>query len=494
MGQNLANSITGNIPKAVLCVGQAQMQVQYNPNAIHISSHAGSEMRYAGGNLGSASDNQIIQMVHPTSTTMSFQLIFDDMNPQDAFMLENIAPTAGNAISAGANIIKKASGKEYSVQTQIDGLMSLLTQDRTREITFHWAELSFGGRLESVSSRYTMFNKHGNPIRGIVDISICQEESNTNKGNNSNKGQEKEYWNQAFHKAFDSNTQKSGIDKIISPVEKAIITIRMANEPESESASAKGSSASRKALIRLKPVPMEGSPERGTGLGGIAGALNRTSNVQAEAASSLNESRQPSAGPADSLTKQFMVQFNPSELSISGYGGGMVQKMDYTQGGKTSFEEANAQISLSVKLIFDKADTQDAFMADKWNASPTALAANAVKAAKSLAGKSNHSVQTEVEGFVAALYSPRTREITFGWGNMSYTGILNGVSARYTMFNVQGIPIRAEVTLSMLCVDKVVSEGSMGSWEAGYNKAFGQGSSSYVNAAQKVGNLLNFNL
>ena len=66
--------------------------------------------------------------------------------------------------------------------------------------------------------------------------------------------------------------------------------------------------------------------------------------------------------------KCFHVQFNPSELSLNGYGGGRVTKTDFSDKdgkGDIRFESAAVRITLNVKLIFDKVDPQDAFMSDK---------------------------------------------------------------------------------------------------------------------------------
>ncbi len=259
--QNLLSSLTGNIPKAILCVrqvtdddtledtvadakalqekllatteraldsslgegaekaknlskgavstfssltgggglmagsGYLAMEVQYNPNAIYMETQAGQQVQYSGGNLGNGSNNQITQVHQPVSTTMSFQLIFDDMNPSDAFMLENISATAGNAVSGISSVVRKLEGRGYSVQKQIDGLMALLTQDATRQVIFFWARMCFRGELTSVSTRYTMFNKDGNPIRGVVELSIRQ-------GNEKEFAYDETYWDKAFTKAF----------------------------------------------------------------------------------------------------------------------------------------------------------------------------------------------------------------------------------------------------------------------------------------------------
>lgn len=132
-------------------------------------------------------------------------------------------------------------------------------------------------------------------------------------------------------------------------------------------------------------------------------------------------------------------------------------------------------------------------MADKLNTSATAMATGIAKGVLAGKGKKDNSVQKEVEGFIAALRSKYTRRITFHWGTMNYTGVLNRVSAQYTMFNVLGEPIRAVVGLSLVCADKDVSPGNMGAWQKYYVELFGGGDQSFV-GAQKIGNLININL
>ena len=274
LGQNALASLTGNLPKAVLCVrkmsvsgsgqggiketaqmasdlqarllkstedalnglagnlteasqtfqslrstammgsGYLALEVQYNPSSIYLDTQAGRQVQYSGGSLGSNSTNQIVQVTQPVSTTMSFQLVFDDMNLRDAFMMENTALTAGNAISAVAKAVNDKKGG-YSVQNQMDGLMALLTRDETRQVIFFWGKMCFRGELTGVSSKYTMFNKDGNPIRGTVDLTLRQ-------GNEPQFQYDETYWDEAFTNAFgdqDENVTsgiKSKADKVLN--------------------------------------------------------------------------------------------------------------------------------------------------------------------------------------------------------------------------------------------------------------------------------------
>ncbi len=200
--------------------------------------------------------------------------------------------------------------------------------------------------------------------------------------------------------------------------------------------------------------------------------------------------------PEDAHRRKFTVQFNPNELTLSGYGGASVSKMSYSkEGGQKAVaqEVADTRISMSVNLIFDEVTPWDSFMADRLTTSPTALLTGGVQIAKSLLGK-DHTVQQKVEGFIAALRDPLTSLIIFTWGDLSYSGVLSRVGVHYTMFNTKGYPVRAVVSMSIVCADASVSPGRMGQWEKHYEEAFDNGSFSLVGAAQKVGNMLNLNL
>lgn len=236
---------------------------------------------------------------------------------------------------------------------------------------------------------------------------------------------------------------------------------------------------------------------------GLAGATNSLSElnkiIDLKETSSLSTALTASNGLMAKPARIFTVQFNPSELQFSGYGGGFAQKVNFVKNKKAdedvTFGNMQSRITMTVKLIFDQVDPQDAFMSDKFTLSYTSVTKGAVKGVKKLLGKKTNSVQTQVEGFIGALRNESTREITFAWGKMCYTGILNRISSQYTMFSVTGEPIRAVVTLTMVCADETIEGNTMGNWDAQYKKAFGSGESfSLTGAAQKVGNLFNFNL
>lgn len=195
-----------------------------------------------------------------------------------------------------------------------------------------------------------------------------------------------------------------------------------------------------------------------------------------------------------SPVKKFYVQFNPKELSISAQGGGFSPKMNY--GGKDNQLEYGAvevSVYLNVQLIFDCVNNHDAFMNEKAVLNPTTIAMGAGKAIVNTMTNREYTVQPQVEGFIAAINNPQTRQIKFSWGDLSYAGVINSVNSQYTMFSVSGKPIRASMNLGIRCMDKNVASGTMGQWQTYYEKAFcGDGAGRDLNkAADKIGNLLN---
>lgn len=181
--------------------GYYAMAVQYNPSSLRFSTAAGV-LRQPG--VGDAGDNQYTQVNVQGKTQLSVQLIFEDINLKDAFMWEKYRLSIDDGVSAVQGIMSAKAGG-YSVQKQVDGILSLVTQTTTRQVIFYWGKLSFHGELTNVSANYTMFNMTGNPIRAQLDLTIRQGEAETGAS-------ERQYWDKAFDKLFGTSDQNTVID------------------------------------------------------------------------------------------------------------------------------------------------------------------------------------------------------------------------------------------------------------------------------------------
>lgn len=196
-------------------------------------------------------------------------------------------------------------------------------------------------------------------------------------------------------------------------------------------------------------------------------------------------------------SNQYEVKFNPSEVTFQAKGGSgtLVQKMNFATAGKVSakFSEMKTHIIMTVPLIFDDLERTDAFMIENIS-DPAAFLKSGVLSGVNQAISKSYTIRPQVEGFIGALHNEKTRIVKFCWGEMSYRGLLRAVDAEYTMFNREGEPIRATVNLQILLADGRIQDNDMGTWETGYQNAFGANSSSLGHTADAAGNLLHMNL
>lgn len=145
---------------------------------------------------------------------------------------------------------------------------------------------------------------------------------------------------------------------------------------------------------------------------------------------------------------QVELPFNPSTLTIRAMAGG--GHIVATSNG-TKYQTMDPRIEVSFTAYVDEVNTVDAFLFEKVNRGD---AISLVSSAVSLIKNNKYTVAPYVEGFLAALRAESTSQIWFLWGNMEYGGALNAVSARYTMFNPSGDPIKAEIDMRITCVSK----------------------------------------
>lgn len=171
------------------------------------------------------------------------------------------------------------------------------------------------------------------------------------------------------------------------------------------------------------------------------------------------------------LERAFRFQFNPSNLQIRSVGGGRFAITDYgtEDENDTSMERTQMKphIVISFKIIVDATNNADAFMFDKFSLSPSGVAQNLGTLAARAGGKKEFSVRSQVEGFLAVVNDSYNRMVILQWGRLRYTGIMNSVEARYTMFSTSGNPIRAEISMSIQSAGKE-NESMLGFWRKRY--------------------------
>lgn len=189
-----------------------KVEVQFNPQSIRLYSGIGKQQDLERKDNGM---NKLVVTNLSGKTRMSFDLIFDDVDITDAFMLEGIPVNVSQGVNKAVDKIKH--GKEiHSVRKVMDAFLSLLASLKTQQVIFAWSKMTFRGTLTNVDNTFTMFNTKGNPVRGIMHIEITQEIRENSKTNfRYDKGE----WDKAFKNRFkksDSVGSKSTASKIMN--------------------------------------------------------------------------------------------------------------------------------------------------------------------------------------------------------------------------------------------------------------------------------------
>jgi hypothetical protein len=216
---------------------------------------------------------------------------------------------------------------------------------------------------------------------------------------------------------------------------------------------------------------------------GLGPVGNLTEAAKAVATSNLVEMGLEALGvkvAKGGYTRSMEVQFNPSSIRLSGFAGDedvSISEFSQGEGGSIRSGSVGAQVELSFKLIFDHISNTAAFQQDLlllMNASSLASAAGQ-KLMDAIKGRTKNSVQITVEAFIACLRNDKTRTVCFEWGDMRYEGVLRQINTAYTMFDMNGLPVRAEVGVNMYLVEteeKTLKDYSNGYWYNAYKAAF----------------------
>jgi hypothetical protein len=125
---------------------------------------------------------------------MDFELIFEDINNQDAFGFSSLNFNVETIYDMGKNLIQGP----FSVINEVQGLLGLIHNISLQEVIFMWGQMVFKGRLTDVNVEYTMFNKDGNPIFAKVKMSIQHIYDAEDKD-------DLKYWDKVTDKVFKKN-------------------------------------------------------------------------------------------------------------------------------------------------------------------------------------------------------------------------------------------------------------------------------------------------
>ena len=175
---------------AMLTKGFIPVEVQYNPSSLQFNTVGGKIRNYTA--MGNEQMNAMSSTDKQTSTYMTVQLVYENINVSDAFGSSSLGTSASDIIDTGASVLKNLFGDGYSVKKPVEGLLSLLITKETRQVIFVWNNMFFHGELVSAQANFTMFNKLGHPIRATVQLQIQQSNGNATFAS------DKQYWNDAF--------------------------------------------------------------------------------------------------------------------------------------------------------------------------------------------------------------------------------------------------------------------------------------------------------
>ena len=145
--------------------------VQFNPSTLRLSGHSGGPASTT--NFSALNAKEVKRKAVDASISMSVELLFDSMDPKDAFMNDKIDVSPTGFLTGMADMgLTMGQKKKKTVQRQVEGFIGALRNENTRLITFNWGEICYSGVLRRVGAEYTMFNVTGEPVRAKVGLTI----------------------------------------------------------------------------------------------------------------------------------------------------------------------------------------------------------------------------------------------------------------------------------------------------------------------------------
>ncbi len=173
--------------------GYIPLEVQYNPASVRIYTTGEGSGGYL---IGSNNVTQASTLI--SQTLMDFELIFEDINNQDAFDITSMGFNVETIYGLGKDIVSNLIDGPYGVINQVQGILGLIHNTAMQDVIFMWGDMAFKGKLTDVNVEYTMFNKEGNPIYAKVKLSIQHVYD-------KNDTDDMKYWDGVIKKVFKKN-------------------------------------------------------------------------------------------------------------------------------------------------------------------------------------------------------------------------------------------------------------------------------------------------
>lgn len=371
---------------------------QFNPAALRISAYGGGMApimvyRSMEGDAGEkAEENSGGQMDYGPlneTVTVSFRVIFDAV---------------------------KNAQTSYTVRPVVEGFLAAVRNGSSRRVVFLWGAMLYGGYLNNVQCRYTMFDQKGEAVRAEVDLSLV---SSAHEDYDEVKRWRQRYDAYMSQKNSIFTRQNGGpgsvTDEITGQVEKAYILFHTQSENQE--------------LIELRKQREQAKKEmeEREQKEGEIGRENGSERIERERKQTVEQ-----AGYFP-----VRVWYNPSSITMHSRGGEMVTRSGgfggTSQPGQFQKNAMPAETVLSMELMFD------GFVA------PIS------------------------ELFVAAVVSDYSRLVCMVWNRMAFWGELCEAEVEYMMFDKKGNPLRSKVSIRIRQDGKSAENGA---YEKNWHRAY----------------------
>ena len=155
--------------------------VQYNPASITFEANGALPGRVGrfvtdkGSKTPRRAKYEDFMVRNDVEITMGVDLIFEDIDNDDAFLANKLSPVDGELVTSLAKTAGKIAGvnkKHHSVRDRVQALNYLCRNSAVRRVNFSWGQTSLTGKVNSLKATYKMFSPAGEPIFATVHMDL----------------------------------------------------------------------------------------------------------------------------------------------------------------------------------------------------------------------------------------------------------------------------------------------------------------------------------